>query len=107
DPAMAGSARPREARPIETPKRRAPPPLQELERAQERHEIDLLLVRELHREHEIEELDRVLEREQPVVVQVGRRVLDAAQRECLDRAIRRAEPAVDQLLLEKPVALQL
>ena len=52
-------------------------------------------------EHEVEELDRVLQRQQAVVVQVRRRVLDAAQREGLDRAVGRGLAAVDHLLLEE------
>ena len=50
-------------------------------------EVALLVGRELDADHEVEELDRVLEREQPAVVQVRRRVLDAAQRERLDRPV--------------------
>jgi hypothetical protein len=38
-------------------------------------------------EHEIEELDRIVERQQAPVMQIGRRVLDAAQRERLDRTV--------------------
>src|SRR6266852_9601250 len=54
-----------------------------LERPHERHQVLLLLVGELGLQHDIEELDGVFEREQPPIVQVGGRVLNAAQNEGL------------------------
>src|SRR5712671_5447052 len=63
-----------------------PPPV-ELERTQERHQVLLLLRIEFDAEDQVEELHGVVERQQAIVVQVRRRVLDAAQREGLDRAI--------------------
>ena len=44
-------------------------------------------------QHELEELDCVVECEKSLVVQVGRRILDAAQREGLDRAVGGGEAA--------------
>jgi hypothetical protein len=55
--------------------------------AQVRHQVLLLLRGQLGAEHEVEELDRVLQREQAPVVQIRRRVLDAAQREGLEDAL--------------------
>ena len=60
-----------------------------LEGPHERHQVLLFLGGQLEPQHQVEELDRVLEGQQAAVVQVGRRVLDAAQREGLDRAVRR------------------
>src|SRR5207302_729321 len=60
----------------------------------ERDEVLLLLVIQLQFQNQIEELHRVFEGQQAAVVQVRRRVLDAAQRERLDRAVRRGRPAV-------------
>src|SRR4051795_12541715 len=48
----------------------------------------LLFLRQLEAEHQVEEFDRVGERQQAAVVEVRRRILDAAQRQGLDRAIR-------------------
>src|SRR3981189_1054465 len=65
------------------------PPFTQSERAQEGHQILLLRRGQLVGEDEVEELDRVLEREEPTIVEIWRRVLDAAQREGLDRPVRR------------------
>jgi hypothetical protein len=54
------------------------------ELSHEGHEIALFLLVEVDARHEIEELDGVLQRQQSPVVQVRRRVLDAAEREGLD-----------------------
>jgi hypothetical protein len=51
------------------------------------HEIVLLLLRQLHAEHDVEELHRVGERQQSPIMQVGWRVLDTAKRERLDRPV--------------------
>src|SRR5437588_12895942 len=66
---------------------------------QERHQVPLLLRRQLQLQHEVEELDGVLQRQEPAVVQVGRAVLDAAQRGRLDRAVAR-------LVLEEALQLE-
>jgi hypothetical protein len=66
------------------------------QRAQEGDQILLLRRGQLVGEDEVEELDRVLERQQAAVVQIGRRVLHAAQREGLDRAVGAGHRAVDQ-----------
>src|SRR6266446_9395808 len=50
-------------------------------------EIVLFLLVQLQAEDQVEELNGVGERQQTSVVQVGRRVLDAAQSERLDRPI--------------------
>src|SRR5512144_1560936 len=52
--------------------------------AEVRDDIVLLGGGELGAEDHVEELDRIFEREQPAIVQVGRRVLDAAERERLE-----------------------
>ena len=46
---------------------------------QERHQVVLLLLRQLQLQDEVEELDGVLQGQTAAVVQVGRAVLDAAQ----------------------------
>ena len=43
-----------------------------LQRAHEGHEILLLRFGQLRSQHEVEELDRILERQQPPIVQVRR-----------------------------------
>ena len=58
-----------------------------LQRSQERDDVLFLLRNELQSEHQVEEFHRVVQREQPIVVQVRRRVLDAAQREGFDRTV--------------------
>jgi hypothetical protein len=55
---------------------------------------------------QIEELDDVIEGQQPPVVQVGRGVLDTPEREGLDGAIGRGHPTIDHLRFEKALALQ-
>ena len=50
----------------------------QLQRSHERHDVLLLLRCERETEHKVEELHRVIQRHQPIVVQVRRRVLDAA-----------------------------
>src|SRR4051812_27705460 len=50
---------------------------------------------QLQAEHDVEELDRVCQRQQPPVMQIGRGILDAAQGQRLDRAGRDHEEIVD------------
>src|SRR5215218_5681776 len=45
-----------------------------------RHQGILLLLRQLHAQHEVEELDGISERHEATVMQVGWRILDTAQR---------------------------
>jgi hypothetical protein len=52
-----------------------------LQNAQERDEVFLFRGREAKLQHQVEELDGVLERERAAVVKVRRAVLDAPQRE--------------------------
>ena len=68
-----------------------------LQAPQIRHQVALLLVRQLQRQHQVEELDRVLQRQQPAVVMVRRRILDAAERERLDRPVLDVALAGDRL----------
>src|SRR5688572_2114394 len=53
----------------------------ELQGLEEGHEVLLLRLGQLRLQDQVEERDRVVEREQAPVVQVGRRLLDAAQGE--------------------------
>src|SRR5262249_41043854 len=55
----------------------------------ERHEIAFLLVRQLQREHQVEEFDRILEGGGAPVVEVRRGGLDSPPGEALDRSISR------------------
>src|SRR6266446_5463335 len=59
------------------------PPIR-LQCPQEQHQVLLFGLRQLGTQHEIEEFDRVVEGQQALIMQVRRRVLDAAQREGLD-----------------------
>src|SRR5690606_20767894 len=85
----------------------APPPLRS--QAQQIGDQSVLLpLRQIHAENQVEELDRVGERQQAAVVQIGRRVLYAAQGEGLDRAVRHDGEIVDDLLrLVEPFELQI
>jgi hypothetical protein len=56
-----------------------------LQRAQERDDVLFLVRGELQPEHQVEEFHRVVQREQTIVVQVRRRILDAAQRDFVSR----------------------
>ena len=77
-----------------------------LQRAKERDQVGLLLVSQLCAEHQIEELDGVFEREQAVVVQIRRRIFDAAQREGLDGAVGAGLATVNHLLVEEALDAQ-
>src|SRR3954453_20804445 len=55
----------------------------------------LLGLRQLEAEHEVKELDRVCQRQQAPVMQVGRGILDAAQGQRFDRAVRDHDEIVD------------
>lgn len=54
------------------------------EREHERNQVRLFLRAKVQLQHEVEELDRVFARKQPAIVEVGRRLLDAAQRAVLN-----------------------
>src|SRR5947207_5174430 len=75
------------------------PSFTQSESAQEGHQVLLLRRGQLVGEDEVEELDRILEREEPTIVEIGRRVLDPAQREGLDRPVGARHCAVDQYRL--------
>src|SRR5260370_10108358 len=77
------------------------------ERAKELNQIALLLAGQLGAEHQIEELDRIIERQQTPVVQIGRRILDAAQREGLDGSVTDFTHAVDHFRLEEALGLEI
>src|SRR5436189_6353585 len=64
-------------------------------RVEEAQEVTLLAAAQVQREHQVEELDAVLEREQAAIVKVWRRVLDAAERRRLDWTLRGRHDAVD------------
>src|ERR1700675_2646281 len=73
------------------------------EGAKERDQIALLLGGQFRAEHQIEELDRIIERQQATVVQVGRRILDPAQREGLHGSVADFIQAVDHFRLAEAV----
>src|ERR1700730_11146649 len=60
---------------------------------EEGHEVRLLGRGQLGAQGQVEELHRVVEGQEPAVVQIGRRVLDAAKRERLDRPVAERPPA--------------
>ena len=67
----------------------------ELERSHERDQVALGCVFEIELEHPVEELDRILERQEPTVMEIGRRILDSPQREGLDQAF--CAPGIESL----------
>src|SRR5258708_16396597 len=77
-----------------------------LESAKEGDQIAVLLVGQLRDEHDIEELDRIIERQQAAVVHIGWRLLDAAQGKCLDRSVADFIQSVDHRGLEKAFDLE-
>src|SRR5947207_15980613 len=83
------------------------PPFTQSESAQEGHQILLLRRGQLVGEDEVEELDRILEREEPTIVEIGRRVLNPAQREGLDRPVGARHCAVDQYRLVEALGVQI
>jgi hypothetical protein len=58
-----------------------------LKGSQECDEVLFLVPGELCTKDQVEELDRIVQRQQTTVMHVWRRVFDAAQRECLDRPV--------------------
>jgi hypothetical protein len=52
-----------------------------LKGAHERHQVLLLLCGQLVAQDQVEEFDGIIQRQQPLIMQVGRIVLDPAQRE--------------------------
>src|ERR1700720_429173 len=97
--ALAATADVVRGRDLEAPRRS--------ERAKELNQIPLLLAGQLGAEHQIEELDRIIERQQAPVMQIGRRILDAAQREGLDGSVAALTHAVDHLRLEEALGLEI
>ena len=77
------------------------------EGAKERDQIALLLAGQFRAEHQIKELDRIIERQQAPVVQVGRLILDAAQREGLDGSVAGGIHVVDRHRLEEALGLEI
>src|SRR5216683_1072716 len=77
-----------------------------LEGAQECHQILLFLRRKFRAEDQVEELDRVLQRQQTLVVHIGRVVLGAAQREGFDRTVPDGHHVVDHHRLEEALRLE-
>src|SRR5260221_7570975 len=77
------------------------------EGAKERDQIALLLTGQFRAEHQIEELNRIIERQQTPVVQVGRLILDAAQREGLDGSVAGGIHVVDRHRLEEALGLEI
>src|SRR5437773_3048739 len=78
------SVKPRRYRSMELVSSHRRPGRDRLQGSHERHQVLLLALAELQVEKDVEELDGVLERRQPAVVQVRRAVLDAAKRKGLD-----------------------
>src|SRR6266446_2382959 len=61
----------------------------------------------LDAERQIEELNRIIERQQATVVQVGRRIFDTAQLEGLDGSVADCIHAVNHLRLEEALGLEI
>src|SRR5690242_16255952 len=66
--------------------------------SKERYQVRLLLLAELQSLDQVEELDRVLQRQAAAVVEVRRAVLDAPQREGLHRPV--------PFVLEEPLQVE-
>src|SRR5712692_477131 len=77
-----------------------------LEGAQERDQILLLLRRQFRAEHQVEELDCILQRQQTLVVHIGRVILDATQRKGFDRPVPDGHHVVDHHRLEEALRLE-
>src|SRR5260370_35780371 len=73
--ALAATANYVRGRDLEAPRR--------AERAKDFNQIALLLAGQLGAEHQIEEVDRIVERQQAPVIRIVHRILDTAQREGL------------------------
>jgi len=78
-----------------------------LQCAQERHQILLLLRGQLVAEHQVEELDCVVQRQQTLVMQVGRVVLDAAQREGFDLPVSNLHQVVDHFRFKEALRFEI
>src|SRR6266849_6952558 len=76
------------------------------QRAQERDQILLFLRRKFRTEDQVEELDRVLQRQQTLVVHIGRVILDPAQRKGFDWPIPDGHHVVDHHWLEEALRLE-
>src|SRR6266403_3211833 len=97
--ALAATANSDRGRDLEAPRRS--------EGAKERDQIALLLAGQFRAEHQIEELDRIIESQQAPIVQVGRLILDAAQREGLDGSVAGGIHVVDRHRLEEALGLEI
>src|SRR5260370_28307416 len=78
-----------------------------LEDTQKRHQILFLLRRELGAEDQVEELDRVLQRQKTLVMEIGRVVLHTAQSKGFDWAVPDCHHVVNHRRLETPSGLPL
>src|SRR5216683_6741480 len=78
-----------------------------LKGSEECDEVLLLGPGQLRAKDQVEELDCVVQRQQTTVMHVRRRVLDAAQRERLDRPVPCFPRAVDHRRLEKALDLEI
>ncbi len=75
--------------------------------AEKCHEVLLFLWLQFGAKHQIEEFDRVIEGQQPAIMQVRRRLLDAPQREGLDRPVGCSPHIVDHHGLIEALCLQI
>src|SRR3984893_7365046 len=78
-----------------------------LKRAKELQQVLFFRRRQVGAEDQVEKLDRIVQRQEPPVVQVGWRVLDAAQGKRLDRPVGASQHAVDHLGLVEALHLQI
>src|ERR1700730_2635221 len=77
-----------------------------LKHPQKRDQLLFLLRRQLGAEDQVEELDRVLQSQKRLVVQIGRVVLAAAQRKGFDRPVADRHHVVDHHRLEEALGLE-
>jgi hypothetical protein len=69
------------------PHARLSPSVHHLQGGHKGHQVFLLWLAELQLQHQVKELDRIVERQQAVIVQVRRGIFDATQGEGLDGPI--------------------
>lgn len=77
-----------------------------LESLHERDQVFLFLVVQLKPQNKVEELNRIIERQQAAIVHVWWRVFDTTQREGFYRTVRSGDTAIDHVRLIEALRLQ-
>ena len=77
------------------------------QRTQERDQVSFFLLRELHAQDHVEELDCILKRQKTSIVEIWGRLLHATKRERLDRTIGGSHHAVHHMGFVETLCLQI